>query len=151
MDRLIEHRDPGALAGDGGNPPAGVIHGLGSDCAGGKPTTNQGPILGQAEVIRAIVIESRAAQAVGPPREPHRAVLVLEYPGETVLRLHAHQDVNRDHGESLTDHTMLDELEKQHSRKLAAPVLLSTDDRTFSAAATVPGAGSVRISPTKVL
>jgi hypothetical protein len=60
--------------------------------------------------MRAIAIESRAAQAVGPPRQPHRAVLVPEYPGETVRRLHAHQDLNCGHGESLNDLTRLDEL-----------------------------------------
>jgi hypothetical protein len=62
-------------------------------------------------VIGAIVIESRTAQAINPPRQPHRAVLVTEYAGETVIRLHAHQDVDRGHGESLNDHTMFDELD----------------------------------------
>jgi hypothetical protein len=108
---LIEHRDPGALADGSGNPLAGVINGLGSHSARRKSTTDQGPIVGQAEVIRAIVIESRTAQAINPPRQPHRAVLVTEYAGETVIRLHAHQDVDRGHGESLNDHTMFDELE----------------------------------------
>jgi hypothetical protein len=104
LDRLIEHRDPGAVAGDSANPPAGVINGLGSHRARGKPAADQGLIVGQAEVIGAIVIESRTAQAIYPPRQPHRAVLVSKYPGDTVICLHAHEDADRGHNESLNEH-----------------------------------------------